>query len=76
MEKKITKKQKEIVDFIFHILNIDVSDKVSYIKNKVIKLDVSQINSDDLRNIEYVGIHYNRFSVVPGGYKAKALIIK
>lgn len=75
-DKKLTKRQIGVLDYIKTQINIDLAPLARYVKNKVIGIDVSDPDiGQKVRQIESLGHHQKRYRIESNGYKAIAIIL-
>ena len=73
--KKLTKKHKELISFIEHMLSISIADSVDvrFSTRKYMSIDIYEQGENDVRNIERLGYTSGRYSVEPNGCQRIAL---
>ena len=76
--KKITKKQKELISDIEHLLSISLFDKVvaRHSSRKYVTIEIYDLSENDVRNIKRIGYTSSRYTIEANGYKMIAIRLK
>lgn len=75
--KKLTVKQKKIIEQINLLVNIDINQyiDVNHSKRKFIIFESSSISTLNMLKIEKIGKQYNMFYLTINGFNSSALIL-
>lgn len=73
--KKMTARQKDIIQSLNEYLGLNLSESSRYVKNAVINVEIDGMTQQQLHAIENYGRQFGKFRVAPGGYKQISLII-
>ena len=73
--KKMTARQKDIIQSLNEYLGLNLSESSRYVKNAVINVEIDGMTQQQLHAIENYGRQFGKFRVEPGGYKQISLII-
>ena len=74
---ELTKKHKEVIEFIENLLNFEIKTNVpNPIKKSFFTLETENYTDNQINDIIRIGTQYNKYTVQSNGVKKIALMIK
>ncbi len=73
---KLTKKQNEIIDFIETMLGFTIRENIKEpTKRSFITLETEKYRESQIRDINFIGLKYNKYTLADNGFKKIAIRI-
>ena len=73
---KLTKKQNEVIDFIEKMLGIEIRKNIKEpTKRSFITFETEGYSEAQIRDINFIGLKYNKYTLADNGFKKIAIRI-
>lgn len=73
---KLTKKQNEIIEFIEKMLGFKIRENIKEpTKISFITLEIENYRESQIRDINFIGLKYNKYTLADNGFKKIAIRI-